>query len=121
MIQVTRIKLDLSTPPPREQLEATGKLDTPVGYHARVQLQKLERGEPLRTQIDYCVQTWSFGSSLAIVFLAGEVVVDYAARLKSELDSQRLWLCAYSNAAPCYIPSERILSEGGYEGASAMI
>ena len=120
-IQLTRIKLDLATPPTREQLEATGKLDTPVGYHARVQLQKLERGEPLRTQIDYCVQTWSFGSSLAIVFLAGEVVVDYAARLKSELDSQRLWLCAYSNASPCYIPSERILSEGGYEGASAMI
>jgi len=120
-IKLTRIKLDLATPPTREQLEATGKLDTPIGYHARVQLQKLGRGESLRTQIDYPIQTWSFGNSLAIVFLAGEVVVDFAARLKSELDSQRLWLCAYSNASPCYIPSERILSEGGYEGAGAMI
>ena len=120
-IRLTRIKLDLSTHPTHEQLDATGKLDTPIGYHARVQLQKLGRGEALRTQIDYPVQTWSFGSSLAIVFLAGEVVVDYASRLKSELDSQRLWLCAYSNASPCYIPSERILAEGGYEGASAMI
>ena len=54
-----------------------------------------------------------------MVFLGGEVVVDYALRLKREYD--RLWVNAYSNDDPCYIPSQRILREGGYEGGGAMI
>src|SRR5690606_30620612 len=70
--------------------------------------------------IDYSVQTWAFGDSLAMVFLPGEVVVDYALRLRQELDPARLWVTAYANDTPCYIPSERVLGEGGYEGASAM-
>ena len=32
-----------------------------------------------------------------------------------------MWINAYSNDAPAYIPSERILKEGGYEGAGAMV
>ena len=54
-------------------------------------------------------------------FLAGEVVVDYALRLKWETDANRLWVAAYSNDLPCYIPSRRILSEGGYEADSSLI
>src|SRR5579864_5834858 len=58
---------------------------------------------------------------LVMVFLAGEVVVDYSLRLKHELDAGRLWVAAYANDLPCYIPSERILREGGYEGGGAMV
>ena len=53
-----------------------------------------------------------------MVFLPGEVVVDYVLRLKKEFDPGRLWVTAYANDLPCYIPSERILREGGYEGAA---
>src|SRR5207245_890084 len=42
-------------------------------------------------------------------------------RLKGELDSRRLWVNAYSNDVPCYIPSERVLKEGRYEGGGAMV
>jgi hypothetical protein len=56
-----------------------------------------------------------------MVFLPGEVVVDYALRLKREFDGSRLWVSAYSNDVPCYIPSRRVLEEGGYEGATAMV
>src|SRR6476660_9939388 len=56
-----------------------------------------------------------------MVFLPGEVVVDYSLRLKKEFDRGRLWINAYSNDVPCYIPSERILKEGGYEGGGAML
>ncbi|MBF8285063.1 MAG: putative rane-bound dehydrogenase, partial [Anaerolineales bacterium] len=42
-------------------------------------------------------------------------------RLKREFDSERLWVNAYSNDVPCYIPSERVWAEGGYEGATAML
>jgi hypothetical protein len=56
-----------------------------------------------------------------MVFLAGEVVVDYSLRLKREFDASRLWINAYANDVPCYIPSERILKEGGYESVFSMV
>jgi putative membrane-bound dehydrogenase-like protein len=115
------IELPLDTLPTRAQWEERAKRKGAVGYHARVQVGRLDRGEPLRTKIAYPIQTWAFGDSLAMVFLPGEVVVDYSLRLKRELDGLRLWINAYANDAPCYIPSERVLKEGGYEGGGAMI
>lgn len=117
---VREVHLSFDVHPTREEWEQRAEKGGPVGYHARVQLAKLDRGEKLREEIEYEIQTWSFGDELALVFLPGEVVVDYSLRLKRELDGLRLWVNSYSNAAPCYIPSERVLEEGGYEGASAM-
>jgi putative membrane-bound dehydrogenase-like protein len=114
------IHLPLDTPPTRAEFEARAKETNYVGYHARWTLAKLDRGEPLPTHIPYLVQAWSFGDDLGMVFLPGEVVVDYSLRLKKEFDSQRLWVNAYANDVPCYVPSERILTEGGYEGGGAM-
>jgi hypothetical protein len=118
---VRRFELPLAEPPSREQWEAKAKRTDAIGYHARVHLARLDRGEAPRTKIDYSVQTWQFGDALAMVFLPGEVVVDYSLRLKRELDGRRLWMNAYANDAPCYIPSERVLKEGGYEGGGAMV
>ena len=56
-----------------------------------------------------------------MVFLPGEVVADYSLRLKREHGSERLWVNAYANDVPCYIPSKRVWLEGGYEGGYAMI
>lgn len=91
-----------------------------VGYHARKWLERLDRGETLPETLPYPVQTWAFGDQLAMVFLGGEVVVDYSLRLKRELDPSRIWINAYANDVPCYIPSRRILSEGGYEAESSL-
>jgi putative membrane-bound dehydrogenase-like protein len=119
--KVRKLELPLADLPTKEQWQAKAAKKGPVGYHAQVNLGRLERGERIRDHIDYTVQTWAFGDSLAIVFLPGEVVVDYAHRLKKDLDGQRLWLNAYANDALCYIPSERVLKEGGYEGGDAMV
>jgi putative membrane-bound dehydrogenase-like protein len=116
-----RFKLPLAEPPSREQWEAKAKRTDAIGYHARVNLARLDRKETLKTKVDYSVQTWQFGDSLAMVFLPGEVVVDYSLRLKRELDGLRLWINAYANDEPCYVPSERVLKEGGYEGGGAMV
>jgi putative membrane-bound dehydrogenase-like protein len=118
---MSRFDLPLDTLPAREQWEEKAKKGGAVGYHARVQLARLDRGEPLLEKVGYSVQTWAFGDQLALIFLPGEVVVDYALRLKRELDPGRIWINAYANDAPCYIPSERVLREGGYEGGDAMI
>ena len=116
-----RIKLELGPLPTRDELLATIQKGGPAGYNASTQLEKMDRGEGLQKAIDYPIQTWRFGNELAMVFLPGEVVVDYALRLKKELDAKRLWVTAYANDVPCYIPSERILKEGGYEAGGAMI
>ena len=92
-----------------------------MGYHAKIHLQRLDRGEPIKTRVPLPVQTWTFADDLAIVFLGGEVVADYSLRLKAELDRKRVWINSYANDVPCYIPSERVLKEGGYEGGDAMI
>jgi putative membrane-bound dehydrogenase-like protein len=119
--KVTTLELPLGALPTRQQWEEKAKRMDAIGHHARVQLAKLDRGESLPTKVTYPVQTWAFGDSLAMVHLPGEVVVDYGLRLKRELDGRRLWVTAYANNAPCYIPSERVLKEGGYEGGGAMI
>lgn len=115
------VELPLSALPTREAWQEKAERKDAIGYHARINLARLDRNEPLKTKIDYPIKTWTFGDSLAMVFLPGEVVVDYSLRLKRELDRRRLWINAYANDAPCYIPSERVLKEGGYEGGGAMV
>ena len=116
-----RLALPFDTLPTRAALEALVKAGGDPGSNAKTQLARLDRGEPLQAELPYSVQAWRFGDALAMVFLPGEVVVDYALRLKREFDPVRLWVTAYANDVPCYIPSERILKEGGYEGGGAMV
>lgn len=116
-----RIELPYSAHRTREEWEDRAKRNGPIGYHARVHLERLGRNETPPKTLEYPVQTWTFGQDLAMVFLGGEVVVDYSQRLKRELDSHRLWISAYCNDVPCYIPSQRILKEGGYEADESMI
>jgi putative membrane-bound dehydrogenase-like protein len=119
--QLTPITLALHELPSRAEWAERAKIRAPEGYYAQYQLKQLDAGKKLPTEISYPIQTWKFGNSLATVFLPGEVVVDYSLRLKKELDSTRLWINAYSNDSPAYIPSERVLKEGGYEGGGAMV
>ena len=83
-------------------------------------VQKIDSGAPPATSLQYPIQTWTFGTDLAMVFLGGEVVVDYALHLRRKLDADRLWVHGYSNDVPCYIASRRLYAEGGYEVDSSM-
>jgi hypothetical protein len=69
----------------------------------------------------YPVQVWKLGD-LHWIALGGEVVVDYSRRLKRELGKDRsVWITAYANDVMAYVPSLRVLKEGGYEADSSMI
>jgi hypothetical protein len=116
-----RLKLAFDTLPTREQWQERAKDNGAIGYHARKNLARLDRGERLPTELPYSVQVISFGSELAMVFLPGEVVVDYALHIKKAYDANRVWVNAYANDEQCYIPSKRVWTEGGYEGGGAMI
>jgi neutral ceramidase len=92
-----------------------------VSARAKMLLRKIEADGPLATTYPYPVQVWRLGDDLTWVLLGGEVVVDYSLRLKRSLGSSRTWVSAYCNDVMAYIPSLRVLKEGGYEGATAMI
>jgi neutral ceramidase len=115
------VTLDFAQPPSREQIEERAKSDDKYERrHAEVLLQELEQNGAIRTTYPYLVQVVRFGDDLTIVALAGEVVVDYSLRLKSELTGPALWVAGYSNDVFGYVPSVRVLGEGGYEGGGAM-
>ncbi|WP_165247847.1 neutral/alkaline non-lysosomal ceramidase N-terminal domain-containing protein [Paludisphaera soli] len=109
------IELPLETTHDRAHWEREAKREGFEGRHARRMLAQLDRDGRLPTVVPYPITTWRFGDDLAIVFLPGEVTVDYAVRLKRELDWTRLWVNGWSDDVPGYIPSRRVLAEGGYE------
>lgn len=104
----------------REQLQQRAQQRDITGRHAKYWLALYDSGAKPPSHLEYEVTAWNFGSELAFVFLPGEVVVDYGLRLKRELDTSRLWVNSYSQWVPCYIPSRRILAEGGYEAETSL-
>jgi len=81
----------------------------------------LDRDGRLPSEYPYPLQVWQFGQDVTLIAMAGEVVVDYALRLKRELGMEKVWVAGYSNDVFAYIPSLRVLREGGYEAEGAML
>jgi neutral ceramidase len=113
------IELPFDAIPARAELEATTKEAKPRGPWAKYLLAQLDRDGSLPDKYPYPVQAWRLGDDFTWIFLGGEVVVDYSLRLKSELGPKKTWISAYSNDVMAYIPSRRVLGEGGYEGGLA--
>ncbi len=116
------IDLELDTLPTREQLvkqsQSSNKYEV---SRAQMLLKQIDAGQPLSQTYPYPVASWQLGEKIQFVFLGGEVVVDYALRLKKELKGKAVWVAGYSNDVMAYIPSLRVLLEGGYEGERAMV
>lgn len=105
----------------RSQLEADqASRDPYASRRAKILLKMLEEKGELRESYSFPVQVIRFGDSLTLVAFAGETVVDYALRAKREFTTGQVWTAGYCNDVFAYIPSERVLQEGGYEGGGAM-
>lgn len=90
-----------------------------VKERARSLIQSGERGEKF-PPLPCPVQVVRFGRDLTLVAIGGEVVIDYAIRIKSELKGPAyVWVAGYTNNVFGYIASRRVLEEGGYEGGGA--
>lgn len=115
------IELPFDRLPTREDLsrqaESSNKYEA---QRARLLLARIDAGQPLSPTYPYPVQCWRLGD-LQWFALGGEVVVDYSLRLKAELGRDDTWVAGYANDVMAYIPSRRVLSEGGYEGGGAMV
>jgi Neutral/alkaline non-lysosomal ceramidase, N-terminal len=112
------IDLPFDKLPTRAELQLLTEENKPVGTWAKYMLGKWDEEGGLKSTYPYPIQVWRLGNDLNWIFLGGEVVVDYALRLKSELGT-KIWVSAYSNDVMAYIPSRRVLGEGGYEGGLA--
>ena len=116
------IDLPLDTLPTREDIERDLESSNQyVAARAKSLLERMERDGQLSQVYPYPVATWKLGDDVQWAFLGGEVVVDYAIRLKAELQGARTWVAGYANDVMAYIPSRRVLREGGYEGGGAMV
>jgi neutral ceramidase len=125
-------------PYPRSKLEYADQHGRALATSIEAALQTNQRviGGPIRTTLDtvdleyttadrpafpYPIQVIQFGNDLTIVALGSEVVVDYVLRLRAELAQESgpaIWIAGYSNTYAGYIPSQRVLAEGGYEAES---
>ena len=115
------IPLAMDPLPPTTTLEKMAA--EPASYSQRWaarQLNAVQHGVVLQYEYPYPIQAWRLGRDQLWITLGGEVVVDYSLRLKGEFGDQT-WISAYTNDVMAYIPSKRVLLEGGYEGQSSMM
>jgi hypothetical protein len=116
------VDIPFQPPPSREEFQKRlGDKNASLVRHARYMLSLYERDGKLRTSYPYPLQVWRFGTGLRWIIMGGEVVVDYSLRFKKQYGWDDTWVAGYSNDVFAYIPSVRVLKEGGYEGGSAMI
>ena len=116
----TEIDLPLADLPSREEIvKDTMAKDKFIASRAKHLLKQLDEKGSLRQTYPYPVQAWQLGDNVTWIALGGEVVVDYALRFKKELGA--VWVAGYSNDVMAYIPSLKVLKEGGYEGGGAMV
>jgi hypothetical protein len=92
-----------------------------VRTHAKTVLRQYELGHPPMPGLPYTMQAIQFGKELTLLAMNGEVVVDYCLRVKKEYGADGMIVGGYSNDLPCYIPSARVLKEGGYEARDAIL
>ncbi|MBL4886464.1 MAG: neutral/alkaline non-lysosomal ceramidase N-terminal domain-containing protein [Planctomycetaceae bacterium] len=113
-------EIEFATPPTKIEVQAL--IDSSNKYdHVRgtALMKELETSGKIRTTYPYTVQVARIGN-ITLVALAGEVVIDYSLRLKKELQGDFIWIAGYSNDVFGYVPSARVIHEGGYEAGGAM-
>jgi len=117
----SEIPLSFAELPTRDKLiqDSQGKDKFQAG-RAKFLLKKLEAEGSIKETYQYPIETWKLGDGPNWVFLGGEVVVDYAIKIKEAL-GKNTWVCAYAIDVMAYIPSLRVLKEGGYEGGGSMV
>lgn len=119
-VLLEHVEIEFDTPPTKKELQAlinsSNKYDQVRGASL---MKELETSGKIRTTYPYMIQVAHIGN-IKLVALAGEAVIDYSLNLKKELNGDFIWVAAYSNDVFGYVPSARVIKEGGYEAGGAM-
>ena len=113
------VALPLEKAPGGSELEAWKMQSKRKKEQAEYFLTLLEEGKGLPESCENAVQVWRFGKSMALIALAGETVVDYSLRLKERFGWNSTWVVGYCDELTPYVPSLRVLREGG-EGTDSL-
>ena len=111
--QFAFVDLSLQEVSSREELEQ--KRQGSMAYQAGLMLAALDRGQKLPTKFAAPISVWQLGNSLTLVGLPEETVSEYVPLLKRVLGAEGLWTAGYCNDVSGYLPTVKILGEGGYE------
>jgi len=120
-VALEEVTLELAPPVMAEVQRQAASGDKYAKRHAEMVLAEIEKNGHVDTTYPYLVQVVRFDDDLTMIGLAGEVVVDYSLRLKAELAGTPVWVMGYTNDVFGYVPSERVLKEGGYEAKGAIL
>ncbi|NMC19046.1 MAG: hypothetical protein GYA33_01390 [Thermogutta sp.] len=118
----TRVDLELADRPSRETVAAWAESKELFRRRLGEHLLRIWDAQGMIPAASSCpIQVLRFGNDWALVGIGGEVVVDYALRLRKELAGTPHWVAGYCNEVFGYVPSERVLAEGGYEADYSQI
>jgi neutral ceramidase len=111
-----QVALPLAPPGSHEQLAALAKSPSSwLRYIGTRQLALLDRGQQPAASYPVPIAFWHFGTDLALVGLSGEPVNDFVHLIENAVGPTRLWVAGYCHDVFGYVPSARVLAEGGYE------
>ncbi len=123
------VPLDFQPLPSRASLEADrASDDRPRRTKAEYLLARLDRGETFAAVCPCPLQVVRLGDTLLLIALGGEPVIDYARQFKRRYAGpgsggreRVVWVAGYANDMFGYVPTARVLREGGYEGTRSVL
>jgi Neutral/alkaline non-lysosomal ceramidase, N-terminal len=118
------VPLDFQPPPSRDALLADRSSDDlPTRTKAEDLLARLDRGEFFAASYPCPLQVAQLGDALLLIAIGGEPVIDYAHQLKRRYAApgRVVWVAGYANDMFGYVPTARVLREGGYEGNRSVL
>ena len=114
-VQFDRIDLPMKPAPNDEELSQLAKGPFWKSHNAKRIIEARKRGETIPTHYRAPLALWRFGDDLTLVAISGEVVSDYVPLVGDALGTDGLWVAGYSNQVFGYLPSAKVVKEGGYE------
>ncbi len=102
-------------------LAAADNPDRPeyIKAFAKRMASKIKEGN-IENYIPYYISCLRLDDKTCIVALENEVVSDIGKDIKRIFNDENIIVLGYSNSVGCYIPTKKVISEGGYESQSFM-
>jgi len=118
----TLVDLELTAPPTEAEVDRQLEDENIYVVRRAKRLKRIyQEAGALPEKIPYAIQMWHLGDAVQLTALSGEVTVDYSLLIKYHYPREKQFVMGYTNGCPAYIPSLRVLKEGGYEGESSMV
>jgi len=77
-------------------------------------MEAIENGT-IKDRLPHCICVWELGDSTRIVAMEGEVSTEYSLLIKRLFRTDTTLVLGYTNGVYCYVPTRKMIGEGGYE------